>query len=73
MSWTKCDNNTYAAFASDIESFKKTTGKGPRCPLCREELKMSFIFKHAVAHGEEPYASFENEHTCGAHIKIFND
>jgi hypothetical protein len=73
MSWTKVSDNTFSAFASDIDSYKKTTGKGPRCPRCRKELKMSFIYANRVRRGEEPAAEFINTHECGAHIHVFND
>jgi hypothetical protein len=75
MSWSKSKNEPYhySAFASDIESFKKNTGHGPRCPICRKELKMSFLFKHPVAYGEESHAMFKNTHSCGARITVFND
>lgn len=72
MGWLKSDN-IYSAFASDVESYVNTTGEGPRCPVCRKELKASFIFENAVRIGEEPMAKFENTHNCGAKIVVFND
>lgn len=72
MGWSKHED-VYTAFASDIEAYKNKSGKGPRCPVCGEELKMSFIFKNAVRIGEEPMAKFENTHFCGAKIIVFND
>ncbi len=72
MGWLKSDG-IYSTFASDVESYVKTTGQGPRCPVCRKELKASFIFENAIRVGDEPMAMFENTHVCGAKLKIFND
>jgi hypothetical protein len=77
MSWLHAEdcnkNSYYSAFASDIEAYKNKSGEGPHCPVCKEVLKMSFIFKYPVAVGEETHAKFENTHNCGAKIVVFND
>lgn len=75
MGWTKVKDkeNTFCTFASDLSAFKRKTGHDPRCPLCRKELKMSFLFAVPVTVDDEPYAMFKDTHKCGAHIIIFND
>ena len=76
MSWLHSENydkeTIYSAFASDVESYVNKNGEGPRCPVCREQLKASFIFGNPIAVGEESSAKFENTHSCGAKLVIFN-
>lgn len=63
----------YSAWASDIEGFSKTKGRGVKCPKCGKELSHKEIFSNPKRYGEE-IASFENTcPKCRAKLLVWND
>jgi hypothetical protein len=79
MGWLKQDENanqknSFACFASDLESFQKHSGRDCRCPLCRDKLTKKVLWANPRAVGDEPYAMFTSvcPH-CEARLTIFND
>lgn len=75
MGWTKTKDGElvkFSCFASDIEAYSKD--KDVRCPVCREEILVSSLFRNPKSSGEEPIAVFKPvcPH-CGVLLTIFND
>lgn len=69
--WMNHKGGRFTADISEIDMHQKSTGKGVRCPGCKEPLKLA-DFK--VRRDEEnDISTWTMKHDCGADLTIFNE